>query len=143
MAERDTHIRAKLAALIKQTGVEMSHLSKVVLGRNHAYVFQYLNHNTPRRLGDGDVCKLAEYFGVKPSELSQDAGLDTEEGLGAVSSHGDVEPLGGLDTELLRYAIVATRVNFERGGVSVSIADEAAIIAKTYEELLAARKAKV
>ncbi len=60
--------RAALAALIAQTGANLSELSRL-LGRNLAYLQQYLVRGTPRLLAERDRALLARYFGVAEARL--------------------------------------------------------------------------
>jgi repressor LexA len=67
--------RAALAALIAETGVTFSELSRV-LGRNPAYLQQYAMRGSPRLLAEGDRARLARYFGVAESRLGGPAPAD-------------------------------------------------------------------
>lgn len=60
--------RAALEALIAETGASLSELSRL-LGRNLAYLQQYLVRGTPRLLAESDRALLARYFGVPESRL--------------------------------------------------------------------------
>ena len=59
----ETGARAALARLIEEQGADYASLSRL-LGRNPAYVQQYIKRGTPRRLAEGDRRLLAQYFGV-------------------------------------------------------------------------------
>jgi hypothetical protein len=60
--------RAALEALIAETGASLSELSRL-LGRNLAYLQQYLVRGTPRLLSESDRGLLARYFGVAEARL--------------------------------------------------------------------------
>ncbi|MDG2534305.1 S24 family peptidase [Sphingomonas sp. HITSZ_GF] len=60
--------RAALEALIAETGANLSELSRL-LGRNLAYLQQYLVRGTPRLLAEADRALLARYFGVPEAQL--------------------------------------------------------------------------
>ncbi|WP_294332462.1 S24 family peptidase [uncultured Sphingomonas sp.] len=60
--EADVH-RANFARLVAQRGVTLATLSRV-LGRNPAYLQQYLMRGSPRILAERDRARLAEYLGV-------------------------------------------------------------------------------
>lgn len=60
--------RAALAALMEEQGVGFAELSRV-LGRNAAYLQQYLRRGTPRLLAEADRARLARYFGVPEARL--------------------------------------------------------------------------
>lgn len=60
--------RAALEALIAETGTSLTALSQL-LGRNAAYLQQYLVRGTPRLLAEADRVLLARYFGVPEARL--------------------------------------------------------------------------
>ena len=65
MDEEDA--RAALARLIEEQGADFAGLSRM-LGRNAAYIQQFIKRGTPRRLAEDDRALLARYFGV-PEEV--------------------------------------------------------------------------
>jgi SOS-response transcriptional repressor LexA len=60
--------RANLERLILEQGEDFSSLSKL-LGRNPAYIQQFIRRGIPRKLDEDDRRKLAQYFGVDESVL--------------------------------------------------------------------------
>ena len=66
MADEDA--RAALQRLIDQRGEDYSGLSRL-LGRNPAYIQQYIKRGSPRRLAEADRRLLARYFGVEEAML--------------------------------------------------------------------------
>lgn len=64
----DQQARAALDALIRERREDYAGLSRL-LGRNSAYVQQYVKRGTPRRLSEGDRQLLARYFGVAEAVL--------------------------------------------------------------------------
>lgn len=64
----DEEARAALQRLIEARGEDYAGLSRL-LGRNPAYVQQYIRRGTPRRLAEADRRLLARYFGVEEAEL--------------------------------------------------------------------------
>lgn len=60
--------REALAALIADRREDYASLSRL-LGRNPAYIQQYVKRGTPRRLAETDRATLARYFGVEESLL--------------------------------------------------------------------------
>jgi phage repressor protein C with HTH and peptisase S24 domain len=68
----DDQARAALAGLIKERGSDLAALSRL-LGRNPAYVQQYLNRGSPKRLAERDRRLLAEFFGVDEKLLGAPA----------------------------------------------------------------------
>lgn len=59
----DEESRAALERLIEERGEDYAGLSRL-LGRNPAYVQQYIKRGSPRRLAEEDRRRLARYFGV-------------------------------------------------------------------------------
>jgi hypothetical protein len=76
--------RATLARLIEEQGADYAGLSRM-LGRNPAYIQQYIKRGTPRRLAEEDRRLLARYFGV------------TEDLLGGPAAAADRDPGRGAD----------------------------------------------
>jgi hypothetical protein len=66
MAEADS--RAALARLIEEKGEDFAGLSRL-LGRNPAYIQQFIRRGSPRRLAESDRRTLARYFGVDEALL--------------------------------------------------------------------------
>ena len=64
----DTDPRGTIAVLARERGVSLAELSRV-LGRNPAYMQQYIDRGTPRRLAEADRATLARYLGVRESAL--------------------------------------------------------------------------
>ena len=76
--------RAALERLIREHGADYAGLSRM-LGRNAAYIQQYLKRGSPRRLGEEERRTLARFFGVDERELGgPDAPVRGREGLVAV-----------------------------------------------------------
>ncbi|KQM38099.1 helix-turn-helix transcriptional regulator [Sphingomonas sp. Leaf10] len=61
-------IRTAIARLAGERGVSLAELSRV-LGRNPAYLQQYIERGSPRRLAERDRATLARYLGVAESVL--------------------------------------------------------------------------
>lgn len=61
--------RAALAQLIEERGEDYAGLSRLI-GRNPAYIQQFIKRGSPRRLSEDDRRLLARYFGVDESELA-------------------------------------------------------------------------
>lgn len=84
MAKEDG--RTALARLIAERGEDYAGLSRL-LGRNPAYVQQYIKRGSPRRLAEADRRLLARYFAVDDAMLG---------GLPASGSTG-LQPVSRLD----------------------------------------------
>jgi hypothetical protein len=67
--------RLALDRLITDNQEDYSSLSRL-LGRNPAYVQQYIKRGTPRRLDERDRAKLARYFGVNEKLLGGPVSTD-------------------------------------------------------------------
>lgn len=61
--------RAALEALIRENGADFAGLSRL-LGRNAAYIQQFVKRGVPRRLDPEDARKLAQFFGVGEDVLA-------------------------------------------------------------------------
>ena len=68
----ETEGRVALARLIEERGEDYAGLSRL-LGRNAAYIQQFIKRGTPRRLAEGDLRILARYFGVQEALLGAPA----------------------------------------------------------------------
>jgi len=64
----DAERREALDALIRAKGEDYASLSRL-LGRNAAYIQQYIKRGSPRRLGEDERRTLAAYLGVPESAL--------------------------------------------------------------------------
>ena len=64
----DTDIRATLQALAADAGVSLAALSRMI-GRNDAYLQQFVQRGTPRVLAEADRRQLAAFFGVPETRL--------------------------------------------------------------------------
>src|SRR3954471_14624706 len=81
MSEADP--REALERLIRERGEDYAGLSRLI-GRNAAYVQQYIKRGSPRRLAEEDRRLLARYFGVDEALLGGPPATPGEEGLVAV-----------------------------------------------------------
>jgi phage repressor protein C with HTH and peptisase S24 domain len=79
----DEDARAALQRLIEDRGEDYAGLSRL-LGRNPAYVQQYIKRGSPRRLAEADRRILARYFGVNEDLLGGPPGGDSVSALVAV-----------------------------------------------------------
>ena len=65
-------VRANLEKLIRENGHDFAALSKM-LGKNPAYIQQYIRRGTPKKLDENDRRRLAEFYGVDESVLGAPA----------------------------------------------------------------------
>lgn len=70
---QEESVRERLASLIDQSGDGYAALSRM-LGRNPAYLQQYVKRGVPRRLSELDRRSLARHFGVSERLLGAPAG---------------------------------------------------------------------
>lgn len=61
-------VRLRLDKLIRERGTDYATLSRII-GRNAAYIQQFIKRGVPRRLSEIDRRRLAAYFGVPEVEL--------------------------------------------------------------------------
>lgn len=66
-AERDA--RARLQDVARDKGSSLAELSRL-LGRNPAYLQQYVSRGSPRHLDEPDLRKIAEFLGISPRIIS-------------------------------------------------------------------------
>ena len=77
--------RKVLERLCAERGEDFAGLSRL-LGKNPAYIQQFIRRGTPRRLREDERRKLARYFGVSESLLGgRDDGADAPPGMIAVT----------------------------------------------------------
>ena len=107
----DLDPRPALDRLIRERGEDYVGLSRL-LGRNAAYVQQYIKRGTPRRLAEADRRLLARYFGVDEALLGGPEGVAAEAGLLSVPrlDVGASAGPGSLDADERRLG----RIGFDR-----------------------------
>ncbi|HMT43782.1 MAG TPA: S24 family peptidase [Chakrabartia sp.] len=66
-------VRTELERIIRERGEDYSSLSRL-LGRNAAYIQQFISRGTPRKLAEDDRRTLARYLGVDEALLGGPAG---------------------------------------------------------------------
>lgn len=68
MPDQFNDVRTRLDRLIRESGEDYSSISRM-LGRNAAYIQQFIKRGTPRRLSEDDRRTLAGYFQVSEEQL--------------------------------------------------------------------------
>lgn len=92
-----TDPRAVLAALIERNGEDFASLSRL-LGRNAAYVQQFIRRGVPRKLDEDDRRTLARYFNVPERILGgPDGNAPRTVGAGAARDPADLVLVPRLD----------------------------------------------
>ncbi|TMM50333.1 S24 family peptidase [Qipengyuania marisflavi] len=61
----ERHARGRLQDLARDSRTSLAELSRLI-GRNAAYLQQYVRRGSPRHLDEPDLRKIAEFLGVKP-----------------------------------------------------------------------------
>ena len=70
MTDFDDDPRAALDRLLQERGIDYAQLSARI-GRNPAYIQQYIKRGSPRRLGEQDRARIAAYLGVEDDEVDE------------------------------------------------------------------------
>lgn len=144
--------RSALAALIAQSGESYAALSRLI-GRNDAYLQQFVTRGSPRELAERDRALLARYFGVAEARLGGpelpglvpivrlDVGASAGPG-GIVEDEARRRP-GALDPGLLRQLGVrpaaASMIRVEGESMLPTLADGDEILVDRDRRRLAAR----
>ena len=87
-----TDPRARLLALANDRGASLSALSALI-GRNQAYLQQFVKKGSPRKLEEGDRRTLARFFGVDESVLGGAEEISSAPPTSSVSPWVDVPRL--------------------------------------------------
>jgi len=98
--ERDP-VRERIVKLALHKGLSLKELS-LKIGRNHAYLQQYVRRGTPRLLPEPIRLALAQIFGVPESDLNGAKALENVETSQAQNLLSDI----GLTTFAMRLAAV-------------------------------------
>ncbi len=109
------NVRDTLDRLIRDRGEDYAALSRLI-GRNPAYIQQFIHRGSPRRLAEGDRKLLARYLGVDESLLGGPAAapvagdmvavprlaVEASTGPGALANREDTISRFGFDARWLR-----------------------------------------
>ena len=71
-------VRRRIQALLKREAATLAQVSRAI-GRNHAYLQQFMRRGTPKTLPEDVRIALARYFGVEEAELRSPGSLDLDE----------------------------------------------------------------
>jgi hypothetical protein len=144
--------RSALAALIAEAGESYAALSRLI-GRNAAYLQQYVTRGSPRTLAERDRALLARYFGVAEARLGgpEAPGLIavTRLDVGASAGPGGLvedearRRAGALDPPVLRQlgvrAAAASMIRVEGESMEPTLFDGDEILVDRDRRHLAAR----
>jgi len=61
----EQHARGRLQDMARKNGASLAGLSRLI-GRNPAYLQQYVTRGSPRHLDEPDLRKIAEFLGISP-----------------------------------------------------------------------------
>ncbi|QFT78360.1 S24 family peptidase [Erythrobacter sp. THAF29] len=67
--------RERLLELAREKGASLSRLSEMI-GRNAAYLQQFIKRGTPKKLEEGDRRRLAQFFGIDEGEIGGSTGKE-------------------------------------------------------------------
>jgi|TARA_R110000772_G_scaffold205498_2_gene315843 hypothetical protein len=108
------NVREELERLIRQNKDDYAGLSRL-LGRNPAYIQQFIKRGSPRKLDDDDRRKLARYFGVDEQLLGGPPpaihnglveiavlDVDASAGFGAIAESENSQTRFGFDERWLK-----------------------------------------
>ncbi|WP_448581510.1 S24 family peptidase [Thermaurantiacus sp.] len=106
-------IRRRLDELIRARGTDYLAVSRL-LGRNPAYIQQFIKRGVPRHLGERDRRLLAAHFGVDEAELGgpsqpqgADQARDSQSRRVLLSAAAEVRPTGAGETATLKdYVLI-------------------------------------
>ena len=122
--------RAQLEKLIRERGEDYAGLSRL-LGRNPAYIQQYMKRGSPRRLAEEDRQLLARYFGVDESLLGASPRVTGDQGLVSIPRldvNASAGP-GAIEAEEKRLGRIAFDSAWLRGlGLGGGRADRLSVI---------------
>lgn len=63
-------VRKKIISLVEEKGFDLKSVS-LAMGRNHAYLHQFLNRGIPRKLAEEDRERLAIILDISPEDLKE------------------------------------------------------------------------
>lgn len=128
-------IRKKVARLIAERGLNFAQVS-LSLGKNIAYIQQFIKNGSPRRLGEVERRKLAQILHVDEQELTD---------LTLATSGGRLSP--ALNSDILAMIIEYIETWLKNRNSSLSPHDKAELIKliymKTYNDNLDSAVSKV
>jgi phage repressor protein C with HTH and peptisase S24 domain len=109
----ERHARGRLQDLAKDQGVSLAGLSRLI-GRNPAYLQQYVARGSPRHLDEPDLLKIAEFLGVGRRVIATRPGgvASSEEAAGEGSDWVEVPRLP-LDASAGPGAFSAEEISFD------------------------------
>lgn len=95
ISAEELHARRQLQEFARERGSSLAELSRL-LGRNPAYLQQYVARGSPRHLDEPDLRRLAEFLGVSPAAIATRA-IGAETGAGDAAQEWRVIPRLALD----------------------------------------------
>ena len=112
-------VRKKIARLIDKKGLNYAYVSRAI-GKNIAYIQQFIKNGSPRRLGEIERRKLAQILEVDEQELTD---------LPLKNSSNSPEP---LNAEVLKIVIESIENWLLLRNITLSAADKAELIKLLY-----------
>lgn len=68
LSKDERNARVRLQDLVRESGASLAGLSRLI-GRNPAYLQQYVTRGSPRHLDEPDLRRIAEFLGVAPQAI--------------------------------------------------------------------------
>lgn len=97
IATRENDARERLQAHVRERGTSLAALSRLV-GRNAAYLQQYVSRGSPRHLDEPDLQRIAQFLGVAVAEIAtREVGGGRGDGAGLAAGEWVAIPRLDLD----------------------------------------------
>lgn len=117
--ENTEEIRKKISRLILDRGLNYAQVS-LAIGKNIAYIQQFIKNGSPRRLGEVERRKLAQILRVDEQELTD------------LTLTASASASGTLNSEILTLVIENIELWLEKRSVALSAHDKAELIKLIY-----------
>jgi transcriptional regulator with XRE-family HTH domain len=133
------HVRQLIEAKVKELDLDLSSLSQS-MGRNHAYLQQFLRRGVPAELKERDRAALAPLIGVNPDDLRLEWVTVSRPPIGSGQSsilklHGSLVPQRVSPIELAFYEDLAWRLKLAIEALDKTINEVAEAIGTSTPEL--------
>ena len=117
--ENTEEIRKKISRLILDRGLNYAQVS-LAIGKNIAYIQQFIKNGSPRRLGEVERRKLAQILRIDEQELTD------------LTLNSSVSAASTLNSEILSLVIESIELWLEKREIALSAHDKAELIKLIY-----------
>ena len=117
--ENTEEIRKKISRLILDRGLNYAQVS-LAIGKNIAYIQQFIKNGSPRRLGEVERRQLAQILRVDEQELTD------------LTLNSSASASSALNSEILALVIESIELWLEKRAVALSAHDKAELIKLIY-----------